>query len=196
MVTPSTPPRVERIDVVYAALRIGALLAGLAYPYLSRVPAGASDDVMRAFGAFAAYGVIVYAALAVWLLDPTRRGRFYAVLGGLDLLLVLVLMNLTGGHASPFYRALYLWVAMPAFYFGFRTGTIASAVAFVALVALFDIRGESAWDVLVKAVGLLLHGPVIGFLVDRDRTHLRELSALRARTAATGEPATEHRVAG
>lgn len=170
--------------MVYATLRIGALLAGLAYPYLARVPTPVVDDVMRVFGAFAAYGVIVYAALASWLLDPARRPRFYAVLGALDLVLVVVLMNLTGGHQSPFYRALYLWVAMPAFYFGFRTGTLASAVAFFALVALFDVSGESPWDVLVKALGLLLHGPVIGFLVDRDRAHLRELTALRSRLEA------------
>jgi len=168
----------QPIDWVYAALRGSALVIGVTYAYLAR--GERHDDVLLAFGVFAIYGSLVYSLLFRELLDPSRRARFYAALGGADLVFVLLLMQLTGGEASPFYRALYLWVAMPAFYFGMRTGTLASAVAFVALVVLFDVSTQSPWEFLVKAGALLLHGPLIGFLVDRDRENVRRVRELEA----------------
>jgi len=174
----------ERIDWVYAALRGTALVVGVTYAYLMR--GDRHDDVLLAFGVFAIYGSVAYTILSRELFDPSRRPRFYATLGGADLVFVLILMHLTGGEASPFYRALYLWVAMPAFYFGMRMGTIASAVAFVALVVLFDVSNQSPWEFLVKAGALLLHGPLIGFLVDRDRENARRVRELEA--ALQGRP--------
>ncbi len=171
------------IDQVYAGLRAAALLVGVGYPYLARVGSGTRDEVLIAFGVFAAYGAVLYSAGFGWLRSSRLRPRFYAVLGAADLVFVIVLMNLTGGQASPFYRALYLWVAMPAFYFGFRTGTVASAVAFIAYIALFDISTHNPWDVLVRAGGLLLHGPLIGYLIDRDRGHRARVRALQSRVS-------------
>jgi len=176
-------PGFEPIDRAYAALRLGALFVGTLYPYLARAGSGVRDSVLIAFAVFAVYGALFYTAGLPWLRHPTLRRRFYAALGAADLAFVIVLMNMTGGQASPFYRALYLWVAMPAFYFGFRTGTIASAVAFLAFIALFDVSDRNPWEVLVRAGGLLLHGPGIGYLVDRDREHRARLRELQARVA-------------
>ena len=177
---PHRTPGLGPIDHVYAALRAGALLVGVAYIFLAKPGGGARDDVPIAFAAFATYGAVLYAAGLSWLRDPARKGRFYAVLGGFDLLFVIVLMHLTGGETSPFYRALYLWVAMPAFYFGLRAGTIASAVAFLVFVGIFDTNTHNAWDFLVRAGGLLLHGPVIGYLVARDHDRDRHIALLEA----------------
>ena len=175
--------RLGPIDQVYAALRAGALLVGVAYIFLAKPGGGTGDDVPIAFAVFATYGAVLYTAGRGWRRDPKRKGRFYVVLGGCDLVFVVVLMHLTGGEASPFYRALYLWVAMPAFYFGLRAGTIASAVAFVVFVSVFDSNTHNAWDFLVRAGGLLLHGPVIGYLVARDRDRDRRLAELEAQLA-------------
>ncbi|MFI5308097.1 MAG: hypothetical protein ACHQ53_12130 [Polyangiales bacterium] len=169
------------IDRAYATLRLGALLVGAGYPYLARAGSGMRDSVLIAFAVFAVYGAVFYTAGLGWLRDASHKRRFYAALGAADLAFVIVLMNMTGGQASPFYRALYLWVAMPAFYFGFRTGTVASAVAFLAFTALFDVSDHNPWEVLVRAGGLLLHGPGIGYLVDRDREHRAQVRALQAR---------------
>lgn len=172
------------IDGVYAALRAGALLVGVAYIFLAKPGGGVGDDVPVAFAVFATYGAILYTAGLGWLRAPDTRARFYAVLGACDLVFVLVLMHLTGGESSPFYRALYLWVAMPAFYFGLRAGTIASTVAFVIFVWVFDANSHDAWDFLVRAGGLLLHGPVIGFLVERDRELRDRVHELEAELAS------------
>jgi len=172
---------VNPMDQVYAAARIFALLSGVGYAYLARVGAGVSDSVLLAFGIFALYGALFYTLGLRLLRDALHKHRFYAALGALDLAFVIALMNLTGGAASPFYRALYLWVAMPAFYFGFRTGTVASAVAFVAFAAFFDLSDHNPWEALVRGGGLLLHGPGIGYLVERDRGHRDRLRELQAR---------------
>ena len=163
--------KLEPIDYAYAALRTAALVVGVSYAYLAvadaqaPVQAAARTDVLLAFGAFAAYGMVVY-VLGFGLLTSGRNHGFYAALGALDLGFVIYLMHLTGGDHSPFYRALYLWVAMPAFRFGLRTGTLASAVAFCVFCLFFLTGPVDAWDALVKCGGLLLHGPVIGYLAD------------------------------
>jgi hypothetical protein len=171
------------IDHVYAGLRGIALLAGVAYAYLASATAAVRDDVLIAFAVFAAYGTVIYTAGWGWLRSEPRRHRFYALLGAADLAFVVVLMLLTGGDQSPFYRALYLWVAMPAFFAGLRVGTLASVVAFLVFVWFFDPDVLNAWDFLVRAGGLLLHGPVIGYLVDRDRQLLRSLREARRELA-------------
>ncbi|MGD8862624.1 MAG: hypothetical protein PVI30_21620 [Myxococcales bacterium] len=175
------------IDQVYVVLRGGALVVGVAYAYMAKAGAAVRDDVLLAFAVFAAYGALLYTAGLPWLRDRRRKHRFYATLGAFDLLFVIALMYLTGGADSPFYRGLYLWVAMPAFYFGLRTGTIASAVAFVVFVALFDSNDRNAWDFLIQAGGLLLHGPIIGWLVERNREREARLEELEARLAETGQ---------
>jgi len=45
----------------------------------------------------------------------------------------MVEFNQTGGADSPFSRALYLWVAMLAFFFGLKGGVLASLAAFETL---------------------------------------------------------------
>jgi hypothetical protein len=183
MSLPSAHTPFGPVDQVYAALRGGALLIGVAYAYLAKAGAPVRDDVLVAFAVFAAYGALLYTAGLPWLRDPRRKYRFYAALGACDLIFLIALMYLTGGAHSPFYRGLYLWVAMPAFYFGLRTGTVASAVAFVVFVALFDANDRNAWDFLIRAGGLLLHGPVIGWLVERNREREARLEELEARLA-------------
>ena len=180
-VAPSQTVGFGPLDQVYAALRGGALLVGVAYIFLVKPEAETGNDVPIAFAVFAAYGAILYAAGLSWVKDPQGKGRFYTLLGACDLAFVVVLIHLTGGEASPFYRALYLWVAMPAFYFGFRTGTLASAAAFIVFMAIYDGDTHNAWDFLVKAGGLLLHGPVIGFLIERDRGLQRRIAELESR---------------
>jgi hypothetical protein len=177
----TTSPSWSPIDRVYAGLRLAALLVGLAYPYLAHVSVGVRHDVVAAFGVFALYGLVLYAIGFRWLRSAERKARFYAMVAVADLVFVLVLMNLTGGAASPFYRALYLWVAMPALYFGLRTGTVTSAIALVVFGWLFDFNKTDLWDVLVRAGGLMLHGPMIGYLIDRDRAQQRRVQELQAR---------------
>lgn len=170
------------IDFLYGALRGAALFAGLVYAYLA--PGVQGKEPVLAFAVFAGYGAAFY-ALGYRALVTGHKPQFYAVLGAADLVFTIVLMHMTGGEQSPFYRALYLWVAMPAFYFGMRTGTLASGVAFAVYLWFFSAQKPvPIFNLLVTAFGLLLHGPVIGFLVDRDRALQRELASLRAQPAA------------
>jgi hypothetical protein len=175
----TAPVRFDRVDRVYLALRVLALGVGLAYTMLPACSPDQGLDLLISFGVFIAYSVTIYAG--GWTLFSThQKGRFYWTLGALDFVFLVVLVHVTGGGTSPFYRAFYLWIAMAAFYSGQRGGSLASAVAFVAYVWFFwlDEAGEDAWSLVTKVLGLLFHGPLIGYLVDRDRKLIAKLSAM------------------
>jgi len=182
---PDANPHFDHVDRVYAWVRVGALISGLLYALVAA--ANVRTDLLIAFAIFSTYSVIVY--VGGWTLFAThRKGRFYWTTGALDFLFIVVLIHMTGGGAGPMYRALYLWVAMAAFYSGTRGGNAASAVAFVAFLWFFalDDAGRDLWSLGVKSGGLLLHGPIIGYMVDRDRRYKRELLEARQKLEELG----------
>jgi len=181
-------PHFDATDRVYLGLRVAALAAGLAYVLSTAGPDGARTDLLVAFGAFAAYSLTIY--VGGWTLFKSHlKGRFYWTTGAIDFLFIVLLIHMTGGGAGPMVRALYLWVAIAAFYSGQRGGSLASGAAFVAFVWFFalDEAAQDPFGLSMKAGGLLLHGPVIGFLVDRDRRRERVLRAAREEVAFTDE---------
>lgn len=176
------PPHFDTIDGVYATLRAVAVLLGAAYTWMSPSAAPVRHELTVAFGVFAAYTAVVY--FGGWTLFQTRmKPRFYVTTAALDFLFLVVVLLMTDGGTSPMYRALYVWVAMLAFYFGQPGGNWASAVAFVVFVWLFWADGDppDVWNLGTKAGGLLLHGPLIGWLVDRERRRASELREALAR---------------
>lgn len=172
---PVDPPTMDR---TYFLMRAAALVVGALYAYITPAQQ-VSDDVLIAFAAFAAYGTVFYVAGYRAMAGEYNR-IFYAALGAADLIFVVWLMHLTGAQDSPFFRALYLWVAMPAFYFGLRTGSLASAVAFCTYAWFFPPADDNLWTFFVKSGGILLHGPLIGYLVERDRRHILALQQANA----------------
>jgi signal transduction histidine kinase len=148
--------------------------------------------VLIAFAVFCGYGILLYAA--GWrLLRTPAKGTFYLIAAALDFVFVVSLILLTGVGESPFYRALYLWVALLAFYFGRWAGIVGSALA-VAVFLLFYSRSaldESGWLLAVQAGGMLLHGPLIGYLVDRERKRVDALGRARDRLDAAEQEIVE-----
>ena len=178
--TAARPPHFDHVDTAYLLLRAAAILVGGAYAWMSPGAAAIRTELSIAFGVFAAYTAIVYAG-GYPLFSTRVKARFYTTTAALDFAFVVVLMLLTGGGDSPLYRALYVWVAMLAFYFGQRGGNWASAIAFFAFAWFFwtDQAGD-AWNIAAKGAGLLMHGPLVGWLVDRERKRAAELSTALA----------------
>ncbi|MFN7135320.1 MAG: sensor histidine kinase, partial [Myxococcales bacterium] len=106
---------------------------------------------------------------------------FYLVAAGMDLVFVACLMHLTGGAESPFFRALYVWVAMLAFFFGRRGGNFSSGIALTVFLMFQVMSGvpSDLWLFLVHGGGILIHGPIIGALTDRERERAEELRRAR-----------------
>ena len=157
-------------DRIYALLRVASLFAGLGYSFLSLPQGAVRTAMLLAFAVFVGYSAFLY--LVGWRLFYSRaKGAFYVTAGACDLAFVAVLMHLTGDASSPFYRALYLWVATLAFYFGLRGGRIASLLALLVFVGFHLAEGAMGdpWLMAVQAGGMLMHGPLIGYLVDRER---------------------------
>ena len=174
------PPHFDHVDTAYLLLRAAAILVGAAYTWMSPTAEAVRTELTIAFGVFGAYTAVVYAG-GYPLFGTRVKARFYTTTAALDFAFVIVLMLLTGGGDSPLYRALYVWVAMLAFYFGQRGGNWASAIAFFAFAWFFwtDQDGD-AWNIAVKGAGLLMHGPLIGWLVDRERRRAAELETALA----------------
>jgi signal transduction histidine kinase len=171
-------------DRIYVILRMIALMCGVAYAFLSVSTGPLRSSVLFAHGSFLVYSTLAYAV--GWpLARLSDKTIFYLAMAGLDLIFCIALIALTGGAASPFYRALYVWVAMFAFYFG-RTGGLRSAVLALTVYSGFhlvdDFRGDP-WVLLVQGGGMLMHGPLIGMLTDRERRRAHELREARDRLA-------------
>jgi len=171
-------------DRIYAILRIVALACGLAFAFLSVGPGPLRSAVLLAHGAFLLYTVLAY-AIGWPLVRLSDKTIFYLSVAALDLVFCIALIALTGGAASPFYRALYVWVAMFAFYFGRIGGMRASVLAltvFFGFHLVDDFRGDP-WVLLVQGGGMLMHGPLIGLLTDRERRRAQDLREARDRLA-------------
>ncbi len=167
----------EQLDRIYAGLRGLSLLAGLGFASSSLAPGPERTFVLASLAVFTAYSAAAYAVAFRMLGQERGRTPFYATLAVLDLALVAALMHGTGGATSPMYRALYVWVAMIAFFFGYRGGALASLAAlsvFVGFHARDRVLGD-VWVFLVQAGGVLMHGPLIGKLVDRQRARAEAL---------------------
>jgi signal transduction histidine kinase len=171
-------------DTAMAALRVAILLGGIAYTSLE--PDSYRQGVLlQAFVGFAVYSFLLY-AVAFRALARGTGARFYLVAFLLDLIFAVIVIGETGGAASPFFRALYLWVAVIAFLFGLKLGALGSLVAFAVLLAFDFAAGFPAADplpVLLQAGGLLMHGPLVGYIADRERARLEALREARDRLA-------------
>ena len=182
---PNADPRTfDDRDRIYLVLRIVALLCGLTYAFLSVTTGPLRSSVLVAHGAFLLYSSLAYAV--GWpLVRLSDKTIFYLGVAAIDLVFCIALIALTGGAASPFYRALYVWVAMFAFYFG-RTGGLRASVLALTVYCGFhlvdDFRGDP-WVLLVGGGGMLMHGPLIGLLTDRERRRAQELREARDRLA-------------
>ncbi len=172
-------------DRIYALLRAVALLSGVAFAFVSATPGPLRTAVIAAHSAFLGYSVLAY-SIGWPIVRLSDKTLFYLVLAAFDLVFCIILMALTGGAASPFFRALYVWVAMFAFYFGRSGGIRASSIALVVYCSFHlvdDFRGD-AWVLAVQGGGMLMHGPLIGLLTDRERRRAQELREARDHLAA------------
>ena len=163
-------------DLVMAGLRVAIVVCGLLYAAVQ--PAGPHHDVLlQAFLGCGLYSVLLYALAFRPLIKRSWR-TFYLLAGALDLAFLVLLVHQSGGIGSPFVRALNLWVALLAFLFGLTIGSFGSALALAALL-FFDAQAGWPGDrlgVLIQAGGLFLHGPLVGYLSDRERSRVRMLS--------------------
>jgi len=178
-------------DLAMAALRLVILLGGVGFTSLLH-DAGNQHLLFQAFGVYAAYGVVLY--VVGW--NPLRRGSdkaFYLAAATIDLAFAATVIYLTGAHSSPFFRALYLWAALLAYLFGLRIGAIGSLLAF-AILLTFDFKDGTPSDplpVLLQLGGLLMHGPLVGHLADRERSRAAALREALARVAEVNRQLVE-----
>ncbi|MEK6606492.1 MAG: HAMP domain-containing sensor histidine kinase [Myxococcota bacterium] len=176
------PPHGFDVDRIYAVLRVVSLAAGVAYAFVSLGPGLDREAALFAFGGFVVYSVLLY-AVGFGILRTGAKPTFYVAAAALDLLFVALLMRLTGDAQSPFYRALYLWIAMFAFYFGRLGGMVASLLALIVFGGfhIADRFAGDPWVLGVQAGGMLMHGPLIGYLVDLQRRRAHDLAEAHRR---------------
>ncbi len=154
-------------DAVFAAVRAAALVGASTWAFLA-LPAGSMRDAaLAAFGVFVPYCLMMYLAGA-GILRTRTKGTFYAVAAFSDLAFLAVLLQVSGGNASPFARALPLWSALYAAVFRLRGGLVTGA-SMLALFAVFGIARHvhfDAWHVLAQLATAAVYGPIVGYLFD------------------------------
>jgi signal transduction histidine kinase len=182
----SNPRGFDDRDRIFAALRVVAFAAVLTFALWSLPEGEMRIHVTLASVAFALYTGGLY-GLGWPLSRLFEKSQFYLTVAIIDLAFCIGLMSMTGGAASPFYRALYVWIAMLAFHFGRKTGLRASLIALVVFL-LFHLASAfqgDLWVFCVQAGGMLMHGPLIGALTDRERKRAFELRLARDSLAET-----------
>ena len=159
------------MDRWLAALRAVALLGAAAWlmVHLRDHPMDpeAHHHLVRLFAAFSAYSLLIY--VANWL-RPGRLRLLYRIAMFLDLAFIFHLVRITGGMASDFYLALYLLIALHAFYFGLATGGGVALLA-SALYLLVDPWPPPIHlnDLALRLGFFLLVGLSMGGLSERER---------------------------
>lgn len=170
-----------------AALRAAILLGGFGAASVAS-DEGLRSTLFQLFVGFGAYSIALY-AIAFRRLSRGTGKAFYAFAGALDLAFAVLVVWQTGGVASPFFRALYLWVAICALLFGVRVGTACALIVF-GVVLGFDVAAGWPRDyvaILLQAAGLMLHGTLVGYLADRERARVGLLSEARDRLTKANE---------
>jgi signal transduction histidine kinase len=169
----------DRMDRVNGGLRILAALTILSYPLFYD---HSQRKVLFAVLGFVGYSAALYLGLWRPIVKRFSKAHFYVLTAAIDLVFTVYIIWITGAAVSPFFRALYLWVAMLAFFFGLRGGSIASMVAML-ILTYFLMQSPTAvgtWERLIKLGGLVMHGPLIGRLVDIMRRRALELEQAQA----------------
>lgn len=152
----------EIADVGFFFLRIIALSGTVGWLLVAPVPRETVSTFLWIAGFFLFYCILVY-TLLFFRFD--RKRDIYRLFLLFDLAFVYLLIVNSGGFASSFFIAFYLLTALHAFYYGYRTGLVVSAVcAVIYLLAGLRVSAIEPIDFPLRISFLFLIALPIGML--------------------------------
>lgn len=186
MENPASKPSsfaVEAVDVtdaLHLVIRVVGAATGFQLAFAFAGTGALRPWVLAALALFVLYSTAGYAA-GWWLLARQVRRWVYLGFAGLDLTLIVVLLDLVGGVASLLY-VLYFWVVAIALVFGALGGTGGALVAFATLLWFrpIDVVLAGLWPTGIQLVVLLAQGATVGLLSDRTRSRAAALRRTRS----------------
>jgi len=129
------------------------------------------------------YKLAFFALIVIW---PSEARRISLATLGVDLGVVFVLVWFTGGGESHFYLLFYPLVALDAYYFGPRIGTLAATLSsgLMAVAGLLTPAPLVWAHVGARAALLGLLGLALGHISERERAARARAEALNAELRA------------
>ncbi|HEX7128147.1 MAG TPA: ATP-binding protein [Thermodesulfobacteriota bacterium] len=164
-------------------LRVLVILGGCAW-YALAWPGLAEPRLVAAIlVAVLAYGLFLLRLL--WH-APERALRWNAPVTALDIAAALALVAFTGGARSDFFLAIYLIVAIQAYYYGLRRGLVVAVGAAALYLAVVRPTVEpSAWpDYAVRAGMVVVTAVCLGVLAEAERREQETIRSLNRRLEA------------
>ena len=164
-------------------LRVLVILGGCAW-YALAWPGLAEPRLVAAIlVAVLAYGLFLLRLL--WH-APERALRWNGLVTVLDIAAALALVASTGGARSDFFLAIYLIVAIQAYYYGLRRGLVVAVGAAALYLAVVRPTVEpSAWpDYLLRAGMVVVTAVCLGALAEAERREQETIRSLNRQLEA------------
>jgi signal transduction histidine kinase len=160
--------KLSSVDQLFAILRVVTIVGGVSWVLLTPLPQSAQTALMRTFGFFCVYSIILY--LLIFLTSFQIKTVYYIALL-LDLVFLYWLVRLTGGIQSEFELAFLLLIALHAFYFGLSVGiAVAATSSFVYLLSGDFYIHSSEWTTIALRLGFFfLCSVTLGLLSRKER---------------------------
>ncbi|MFQ5657174.1 MAG: sensor histidine kinase [Candidatus Methylomirabilales bacterium] len=167
------------IDFYFFVLRLLSIVGGYAWLLAAPLAPEVRLLVFRLLLGYALYSGLLYAAILRW---PRNVRWFYLTGLAIDMVFVFSAIHYVGQLQGSFYTALYLLVAIPAFYFGLVVGLAASTTAAVLYVGLYFFGGGPGIfppsDLALRLAFLFLIAGSLGLLAERERRYLGKIEGL------------------
>ncbi|MFQ5552184.1 MAG: sensor histidine kinase [Thermoplasmata archaeon] len=175
----SWPAGLDAIDLYFLGLRVLSILGGYAWLVAAPLDPEARLFASRLLLGYTLYSGLLYVGIFRW---PKVVRWFYLSALAIDMVFVFTAVHYVGQLRGSIYTALYLLVAIPAFYFGLTVGLAAAAAATGLYIVLYLYLGGPGIfppsDLALRLAFLFLIAASLGLLAERERQYQRKIEKL------------------
>lgn len=173
------PARLDVIDRYFFGLRILSILGGYAWLAAAPLTPEARLFMTRLLLGYILYSGLLYVGIFRW---PQVVRWFYLSALVIDMVFVFTAVHYVGQLRGSIYTALYLLVAIPAFYFGLAVGLAAATGAAIVYAGLYVFGGGPQIfplsDLALRLGFLFLIAGSLGLLAEREHRYRGEIEGL------------------
>lgn len=172
--------RLSVIDSAFVTMRGIVITGGFFWLTLHPFPDTLKFQLVSLFLIFVIYSFVIHGLVVVW---PKAAEIIYLICLGLDMIFIGFFIKLSGGINSILFLAIYLLVALHAFYYGFLRGVgLAALASFVYIISVHAQWGSLSWtDLLFRIAIIFLIAGFLGFISEKEKRDKDELVKTRLR---------------
>lgn len=173
------PAELDVVDRYFLILRALSILGGYAWLVFASLAPEPRLFLSRLLASYTLYSGLLYVGIFRW---PRNVRWFYLAALAIDMVFVFSAIHYVGQLRGSIYTALYLLVAIPAFYFGLPVGLAAAATAGIGYAGLYVLGGGLQIfpppDLALRIGFLFLIAGSLGLLAERERRYHGKIEGL------------------